>query len=878
MKILFSMRHAGALRNFASTLRELASRGHHIHLQFMMQDKMADPKLLWELTHQYPNITYTDPPRKTPARFWLTFSRALRFSVDYVRYRGPEFKDAPKLTERARSRVPALMARTIDVFGGSEGGRRFLIRVLLYAERAVPADPWIAGQVLSAAPDVVLATPVVDLGSDQVDVVKAAIAAGIPTGVPVHSWDNLTTKGLVRVQPDRIFVWNEGQREEAIKMHGVKPEQIVVTGAMVYDQWFDRAPSTTREEFCAKVGLRADRPFFLYLCSSPFIAPNEADFIVKWIEAVRSAPDPRLREVGLLIRPHPQNNQPWHRFDDQIRENVAIYPREGGNPVDAPRKNDFYDSLYHSAAAVGINTSAQIEAGVVGRPVYTVRSTEHAATQEGTLHFNYLLSYEGGLLHDARSFEEHAVQLAGALDRTAEDEAKLRRFVQAFVRPNGLDTPTTAIMVEGVEALGQLGKRRPPVLTPGLALMRGLLYPMAVLAKIARTFGRFSRKRERNLRPLSVAGVLLKPVFWLLDAIFAWKPARAFVKRYILPRVMTRLTLLDAPTEETVAIPRIIHRLSTSDKPIVIGPWLSEVGFEVLYWIPFLNWVKTYRPFDPDRLVIVSRGGVQDWYKGISNRYIELFDFFSPDDFRRLNEQRITEGKQKQRMMTEFDRQIVKMVQVSLETRDVEVMHPMYMYRLFYRFWKNQASVNLVDTFSLFQPMPAVDNSDIRQQLPEEYVAVRLYFNESFPDTNENRKFANNLIARLTENVDVVLLNPDVRVDDHWDFEFSGDLRRLHHVKHLMTPRTNLGVQTKIIAGAKAYIGTYGGLSYVAPFYGVDSLALYSNPDGFAMHHLELALRVFSKMRQGTFTALDTRSLDLVGLAAGARQPSSLVR
>ena len=47
-----------------------------------------------------------------------------------------------------------------------------------------------------------------------------------------------------------------------------------------------------------------------------------------------------------------------------------------------------------------------------------------------------------------------------------------------------------------------------------------------------------------------------------------------------------------------------------------------------------------------------------------------------------------------------------------------------------------------------------------------------------------------------------------------------------------MTPRNNLAVQTKVISGARAFIGTYGGLSYLAPFYGVNSLAFYSNPEG----------------------------------------------
>jgi hypothetical protein len=673
-------------------------------------------------------------------------------------------------------------------------------------------------------------------------------------------------------------VWNEGQREEAFAMHDTPRENVVVTGSPVYDQWFDWAPSTTRQEFCSKVGLAVDRPIFLYLCSSGFIAPNELDFIVEWVRAVRSAPDPRLREAGLLIRPHPQNTQPWHRFDDHGFSNVAVWPRGGANPVWIQRKNDYFDSFYHSVAAIGINTSAQVEAGVVGRPVYTVRSPQHAATQEGTLHFEYLLSFGGGLVHDAKSFDEHVAQLSGALDRSDEDVAALRRFVEAFVRPNGLAKPATPQLADAIEALASSGKRQPEPTSVGLALMRVALYPVALVMKAVRQLVRFARKRERNLRPLTLMGALLRPLFGVLDLIFAWKPIKGFAKKYIVPRVLPRMVSYDTPSEETVAIPRIIHRLSASQKPIIVGPWLSEVGFEVLYWIPFLNWVKTYRPFAAERLIVVSRGGVSDWYKGITDRYIELFDFYTPEKFRELNDARVTENRQKQRTMTEFDRQIMKMVQVSLETRDVDNLHPMYMYRLFHRFWKSQASVSLIDSFSLFQPLPPIDRSDIAASLPKDYVAVRFYFNDSFPDNDSNRRFAATLLRTLTETTDVVLLNPDMRIDDHWDFEVAASSGRLHTLKHLMIARNNLAIQSKVISGARAYVGTYGGLSYVAPFYGVDSLALYSDPDKFSMHHLQVALRVFANMKHGSFTALDVRSLDLVGLAVGATSPSSVSR
>ena len=49
--------------------------GITIHLSFVMQDKLGDATLLLELSRTYPNITYTDAPKKTPFQFWLSLSR-----------------------------------------------------------------------------------------------------------------------------------------------------------------------------------------------------------------------------------------------------------------------------------------------------------------------------------------------------------------------------------------------------------------------------------------------------------------------------------------------------------------------------------------------------------------------------------------------------------------------------------------------------------------------------------------------------------------------------------------------------------------------------------------------------------------------------------
>jgi hypothetical protein len=871
MKILFSMRHSGALRNYASTIRELAQRGHHVHLVFMMQDKLGDGRLLWELSNDHANVTYSELGKKTPWRFWLGLARGVRSASDYVRYGTPEYKDAHALRQRAAERVPALLRGVLALpLVRSRAGLDLVSATLNVIERAIPTDRWISDLIAGQNPDMVLVTPLVDIGSDQVEYIKASKSLGVRSGLCVHSWDNLTNKGLIRIIPDRVFVWNETQRREAITMHGVRPEQAIATGAPVYDQWFARRPSTTREEFCRKVGLPADKPFFLYLCSSQFIAPDESDFIDKWVRAVRQAPDPRVRQAGILIRPHPENLQPWQRFDFSELHDVVLWPRGGANPVDQGSKNDYFDSMYHSVAAVGINTSAQIESGIVGRPVFSIRVPEYAGTQEGTLHFHYLLNENGGLLHMAGSLDEHVQSLVRAVDRTEEDERKLRGFVEGFVRPHGLDRAATPILADAIEELGRMPKLAPERLSIGLLAIRLVLYPIGTVMKVVRYFARLTRKRERQLRPLTVSDFFLKRLVAIPAQFFRWGPAKKFAKRYIVPRVLPQMMTGDIPTQEMTAIPKILQRMANSPKHIVVGPWLSEVGFELLYWIPFLNWVKTYRPFDPERMVVISRGGAGIWYKNIAPNYIDLFDFYTPEQFRTKNADRLRENKQKHLVLTDFDREILKVAYQHLGAKQVDLLHPMYMYRLFYPYWKQQMSISLVETFASFERLPALDTSDIVGELPRDYTAVRFYFNESFPDTEENKLFVTRLLQTLTEAGDVVLLNPDLHIDDHWEMAI-GKNPRIHSVDHLMTARNNLEIQTKVISRARAFVGTYGGLSYLAPMYGVTSLAFFSHREKFSVQHLELARRVFGGFRRGSYVVLDTSDIDVLGLAFGER-------
>ena len=152
----------------------------------------------------------------------------------------------------------------------------------------------------ASRPDLVAVTPLVDPSSDEIEYLKAAQFLGLRTIYCVASWDNLTNKGLVQIEADRVTVWNEFMKSEAIEMHGIRADRIVVTGAPPFDHWFNLRPSRSREQFLEDVGLPLRPAAILYLCSSGFIAADEVEFVRRWHAAIRRSSSPRLREVADL--------------------------------------------------------------------------------------------------------------------------------------------------------------------------------------------------------------------------------------------------------------------------------------------------------------------------------------------------------------------------------------------------------------------------------------------------------------------------------------------------------------------------------------------------------------------------------------------------
>ena len=319
---------------------------------------------------------------------------------------------------------------------------------LAVLDSRIPPEQGLVSFLATTEPDVVLVSPLVRHESHQAEIIKAAQELAIPTAFSVYSWDSLSNKGRIHIVPDRIFAWNELQRREVEELHGIDGERVVVTGASHWDEFFEMEPSQDRNEFCARYELDPDEPIVLYLGSTKTICPDEPSVVDGWLDVLRGSDGP-LRRANVLVRSHPNEHAAWEGWT----------PKHAGVArSEKPKRTSqsLYDQLYHSAVVVGLNTSAQIEAAIVGRPVYTFSAGSAAPAQSGALHFYYLLEGQGGVVSYAETLVEHVAQLERGLAGDFDADA-IRTFCEFFVRPHGLDRPVTPIVGEAVIALAASG-------------------------------------------------------------------------------------------------------------------------------------------------------------------------------------------------------------------------------------------------------------------------------------------------------------------------------------------------------------------------------------------------------------------------------------
>ena len=299
-------------------------------------------------------------------------------------------------------------------------------------------------------------------------------------------------------------------------------------------------------------------------------------------------------------------------------------------------------------------------------------------------------------------------------------------------------------------------------------------------------------------------------------------PAERRLRRLV--RTGSPSTVLRAARRELVWRRReaAVARAAREGRRLLVGPFLGEVGYELLYWIPAVRRLLSQHRVAPERVTVLARGGAASWYRDCASHGVEILDLIPPEEYLpAVVERRRRGGGQKQFFPDALDSRLVRLALA--QTGDAEIVHPLLMYSRL-RFVLEglqppEQALRLADYRRLAReptPLPA--------GCPTDYVAVKLYFSDPFPDGEESRELAARVLDELANETEVVVLTSGTQLDEHR--EWIPDGRRIHDSSHWVVPRDNLRVQTELVARSRAFVCTHGGFSYLGAMLGVPTLAL----------------------------------------------------
>jgi hypothetical protein len=275
--------------------------------------------------------------------------------------------------------------------------------------------------------------------------------------------------------------------------------------------------------------------------------------------------------------------------------------------------------------------------------------------------------------------------------------------------------------------------------------------------------------------------------------------------------------------------------------------------------------VQSQYRLDPAQLVVVTRGGAASWYADITPNAVELFDLMPPAEYAARNARRIAEdgGTIKQRHISAMDREIAEAAGARIGGGGARLLHPSVMYGLFQQFWLGHRAASFLDRHTKYARITAPDVP--LPALPATFVAVKFYTAASLPPSDAVRRALQSIVLGLAERSPVVMLDTGLTLDDHEDYSFAA-ASRIQSVRESLAPRDNLAVQTAIISRAESFVGTCGALAWLAPMLGVDTTAVFADPQ-FLHGHLQVARRVYDAIGGGRFSPLDISALERLGLS-----------
>ncbi len=204
---------------------------------------------------------------------------------------------------------------------------------------------------------------------------RSAKISGIPTLGMVRSWDNTTTKGILRIFPDRLLVNSQAIADEIVKLHSYQRYLIKVVGLPQFDKWVS-GPTLSREEFMKKLNIPTDRRIIMFTPAGANLSTVDGELCDILKQAINAGEIPA--NLHVIISNHPAHPADLSKFtpDDHFTIEhlgklfgVVSYREVEMTPNDNDNLRNF---IYYSDIIMYIANSMGLDALIYDKPTIIV--------------------------------------------------------------------------------------------------------------------------------------------------------------------------------------------------------------------------------------------------------------------------------------------------------------------------------------------------------------------------------------------------------------------------------------------------------------------------------------------------------------------------
>lgn len=134
--------------------------------------------------------------------------------------------------------------------------------------------------------------------------VLAAEQLQIKTIAFIFSWDNLASKGRMAANFNGYLVWSDLMKKELLTFYtSIQPDQVSVVGTPQFEPYILPRYGYSKEEFCQRFALNANKPTLLFSCGDVSTSPNDPLYIETLAKAIEQ--HELVQSVNLLVRTSP---------------------------------------------------------------------------------------------------------------------------------------------------------------------------------------------------------------------------------------------------------------------------------------------------------------------------------------------------------------------------------------------------------------------------------------------------------------------------------------------------------------------------------------------------------------------------------------------